>query len=176
MISNQDESTVIRVAGSDDLPALTEIYNQAIALRSATADLEPVTVSERRQWLGAHPADTYPVFVAEVSRRVTGYCSLSPYREGRQALRHTAEISYYIHEDWRGRGYGSQLIAHAIEVAPTLGFSVLFAILLDVNTDSVRILEKFGFERWGHLPEVADFDGAICGHFYYGLSLGKSAG
>ncbi len=45
---------------------------------------------------------------------------------------------------------------------------MLFAILLDVNTSSVGILEKFGFEQWGHLPGVADFDGALCGHLYYG--------
>ena len=174
----QDDRTTlhIRIAATGDIAALTEIYNQAIALRSATADMEPVTLAERRRWLAKHPRDAYPVFVAEVSGRVTGYCSLSPYREGRRALRHTAEISYYVHEDFRGRGYGSQLIAHAVELSPALGIRVLFAILLDINSDSVRMLEKFGFERWGHLPDVADFDGAVCGHFYYGLRVDRPGG
>lgn len=160
-----------RVAGDDDVPALTEIYNQAVAMRSATADTMPVSVESRRAWLREHAPDAYPVFVAVDRDSVLGWCSLSAYRPGRMALRHTAEISYYVHESHRGAGVGSRLIAHAIEQCPGLGFKTLFAILLDVNADSTRILEKFGFQRWGHLPDVADFDGSECGHLYYGLRV-----
>jgi L-amino acid N-acyltransferase YncA len=161
----------IRFAVDRDLPALTEIYNQAIALQSATADITPVTSDERKAWLASHGVDTYPVFVADDQGTVTGYCSLSAYRPGRMALRHTAEISYYVHEGHRDRGVGSALIEHAIRQCPALDIKTLFAILLDVNADSVRILEKFGFERWGHMPNVADFGGAECGHLYYGRRI-----
>lgn len=158
----------IRVAVPDDLPAIVEIYNQAVAMRTATADLDPVTVEGRRPWLAEHHGGTHPVFVAEDSGTVTGWCSISPYRPGRMALRHTAEISYYVHEDFRRRGIGSRLISHALGRCPSLGVRTLFAVLLDINTPSVGILEKFGFERWGHLPGVADFGEVECGHLYYG--------
>ncbi len=161
----------IRIADEDDIPAITEIYNQAITLRTATADLTPVSLKSRRAWLADHAPSEYPVFVAEDKGSVTGWCSLSPYRAGRMALRHTAEISYYIHEDFRGLGIGSHLIAHTIEKCPKLGIRVLFAILLDVNVTSVRILEKLGFQKWGHMPNVAAFDGKECGHFYYGCRV-----
>ena len=158
----------IRLAAVEDIPAITEIYNQAIALKSATADISPVSEDSRRIWLAEHRADRYPVLVAEGPDAVMGYSSLSPYRPGRMALRYTAEISYYIHEDFRGLGVGSRLIEQAIELCSELRIKTLFAILLDINSDSVYILEKFGFQKWGHMPDVADFGGAECGHLYYG--------
>jgi len=158
----------IRLATEADLPAMTDIYNQAIALKSATADTTPVSADERRDWLAAHDADRYPVFVAHQDGAVLGYASLSPYRPGRGALRHTAEISYYIRDGFRGLGVGSRLVAHALAQCRRLGLKTLFAIILDTNPQSVRLLEKFGFREWGHLPGVAEFDGAECGHLYYG--------
>ena len=159
----------IRLATDRDVPTITQIYNQAIALKSATADIEPVTEAQSKHaWLAGHSPDKYPVFVAEQRGRLVGYASLSPYRSGRMALRHTAEISYYVHEDFRSMGFGSMLIEHAIAECPRLDLKTLFAILLDINPASVRLLEKFGFRQWGHLPDVAEFDGVECGHLYFG--------
>ena len=158
----------IRLAVVEDVPAIAGIYNQAIALNSATADISPVSEDNRRTWLAEHSADTHPVFVAEERGGVIGYCSLSRYRPGRMALRYTAEISYYIHEDFRGLGVGSRLIERAIALCPRLNIKTLFAIVLDINSDGVHILENFGFQKWGHMPNVANFGGSECGHLYYG--------
>ncbi len=164
-------SATIRTAEARDLPALVEIYNQAVALRFATADTRPVTVEDRASWLAGHDPGVHPVFVAEIAGAVAGWCSLSPYRPGRGALRHTAEISYYVHERYRRIGVATLLVEHAIREGPRLGLKTYFAILLDENAASVRLLEKLGFERWGHLPGVADFDGKEVGHLYYGRRL-----
>ncbi len=159
----------IRIATEIDLPAITAIYNEAVKLQSATADLSPVSLASRIDWLKQHPPEKYPVFVAEHAGRVVGWCSLSAYRPGRMALRHTAEISYYVDERFQRQGFGSLLIAHAIDQCEKLDLKTLFAILLDINRDSSRILERFGFEQWGHLPGVANFSDRECGHLYYGL-------
>ena len=45
--------------------------------------------------------------------------------------------------------------------------------IIDNNTASIRQLEKYGFEKWGHLPRVAVFDGVEVGHLYYGLRIEK---
>jgi len=161
----------IRIASEDDLPVITNIYNQAVKLQSATADTSPVTLESRKSWLREHAPGNYPVYVAESQHVVVGWCSLSAYRPGRMALRHTAEISYYVDENRVGMGVGSALISHAIANCGQLGIKTLFAIILDVNEDSTRILEKFGFRKWGHLPNIADFDGQECGHLYYGLRV-----
>lgn len=158
----------IRVAALEDLPRLTEIYNQAIAARNATADTVLFTPDQRLDWFNLHSPGAYPIYVCtEPDGRVQGWLSISPYR-GRPALARTAEVSYYMDYDQRGRGIGSALLAHAIRAAPRLGRKVYIAILLEWNTPSQRLLEKFGFERWGFLPEVAEFDGRVCGQWYYG--------
>ena len=161
----------IRIAADGDVAAITEIYNQAIELGNATAHTSAVSEAERRAWLADHSPAKHPVFVAETEEAVAGYVYLSPYRPGREALEHTKEISYFVHEDFRGQGIGSALIEHAIDQCPALGVRHLFAILLDNNPASIALLKKFGFEQWGHMPRVADFDGEEVGHYYYGLRL-----
>jgi L-amino acid N-acyltransferase YncA len=161
----------IRIASEADIPAITDIYNQAIALRSATADISAVTIESRTAWLQEHTPGQYPVYVAQSHIGIVGWCSLSAYRPGRMALRHTAEISYFVDENSIGMGVGSAMISHALENCVQLNIKTLFAIVLDINKESTRILEKYGFERWGHLPNVADFDGRECGHLYYGLRV-----
>lgn len=47
----------------------------------------------------------------------------------------------------------------------------LFALLLDINEGSSRILEKLGFERWGHMPGIAEIDDRECGHLIYGKNI-----
>jgi L-amino acid N-acyltransferase YncA len=162
----------IRKARSSDHQAINNIYNQAVRQLFCTAHLEPVDIDERRQWFAAHPADRFPVFVAEDSgQEVTGWVSLGAYREGRQALAHVAEVSYYVDENSRGKGLGSRLLEHAVREAPHYGFSVLIAILLDKNPASIGLLEKYGFERWGSMPGIALIHGQEADHLYYGLKL-----
>jgi len=158
----------IHIAAQSDVPAMTDIYNQAVESRSATAELSPVSIESRCEWLRAHNPEKHPVFVALDGATIAGWCSLSPYRPGRLALRHTAEISYYVDGGHRRMGIGSRLISHAVDACPGLGIKTLFAILLDINVPSIRLLEKSGFRQWGHMPDVADFDGRECGHLYYG--------
>ena len=99
---------------------------------------------------------------------VVGWCSLSLYRPGRLALRFTAELSYYIDASFQRQGIGSALIGHALEACPSLEIKNIIAVLIDRNEASRKLLEKLGFQQWGYLPRVLDFDGEECGEFYYG--------
>ena len=162
---------MIRVASESDLPAIVEIYNQAVEQRFATADLRPVTVDERREWFDAHEPSAYPIHVFQQDKAVVGWCSFSSYRSGREALLGTAEISYYVDRGAQGRGVGSALVQHAVREAPRLGKRVLFGILLERNDASMRLMEKCGFELWGRLPDVAMIDGELVSHLYYGRKV-----
>jgi L-amino acid N-acyltransferase YncA len=164
-------SISIRTATADDLPAIVAIYNEAVAQRFATADLEPVTVDQRLAWFREHDPASLPIYVADHEGTVTGWCSLSAHRPGRAALRRTAEISYYVRADCRGRGIATALVHHAMNDAPRLGKHVLFGILLERNTPSINLLKKCGFELWGRLPDVASIDGELVSHVYYGRQV-----
>ncbi len=163
----------IRIAEWKDIKSLVDIYNQAVELGRKTADLQPVSVNSRRQWFENHKPDKYPILVAACNNIVIGYATISAYRPGRQALRFTAEISCYVHFDYHRQGVAASLLEYAIDMCPSLQIKTLFAILIDSNTASIRLLEKYGFEKWGHLPRVAEFDGVEVGHLYYGLKIEK---
>ena len=55
----------IRTAAFSDLPEIVAIYNEAVEQRFATADLEPVTVEQRRTWFQEHDPASLPIYVAE---------------------------------------------------------------------------------------------------------------
>ncbi len=159
---------LIRNASLADLPRIVEIYNQAIPSHRSTADISPVRIEDRQQWFAQHTPEKYPIFVAEVDRAIAGWCSLSAYRPGRMALRFTAELSCFVDHAFQRQGLGSAMVAHVLAACPKLQIKNVFAILLDRNAASIGMLEKLGFERWGALPRVADFDGNECGQLYFG--------
>jgi L-amino acid N-acyltransferase YncA len=161
---------LIRPANLSDLPAIDTIYNQAIA-SGFTAHIKPLSRTQRLDWFNNHKNSGCPLLIAECNHETAGWLSFTQYRPGRQALSKTAEISYYVNEAFHGRGIGSQLMQHALHVASDYKFKVLLAIILEHNTISIRLLEKYKFEQWGFLPAVADFNGEFCGQFYYGKMI-----
>jgi len=161
----------IRIASENDLKSIVDIYNQAIQLKNSTADLNPVTLEGRLQWFNEHKSDKFPIFVAEIDGRIVGWISLSPYRAGREALRHTFELSYYIDSDYKGKGLGKTLLDFIIKKSSNYDVKTLIAIILEYNIPSLALMKKFKFEKWGYLPNIADFDGKECGHVYYGLRV-----
>lgn len=161
---------LIRKANKSDLILINEIYNQSVRKEFLTADIDLIGIEERLKWFNTHD-ETHPVFVAEVDGRVVGWISIRPYRPGRRALRYTAEVSYYIDENHQGTGIGSELMEHAIEKSREYGIKTLIAILLETNYPSIKLLEKFTFEKWGHLPGVADFGGNEVGQYLFGKKV-----
>lgn len=161
----------IRLISEKDFPRVVQIYNQAIEVGFATADTEPTTVEERAEWFRHHTEAEYPIYVDEEAGVVRGWCSLSPYRTGRKALRYTAEISYYVDEAFQRQGIATQLVQYAMTDCSRLDLKTLFAIILDSNRVSIDLLKKLGFEEWGHMPGVADFDGIECAHVYLGKRI-----
>jgi L-amino acid N-acyltransferase YncA/predicted O-methyltransferase YrrM len=147
------EIMILRDAVEADLPAVVEIYNAAIASRSATAQLEPVTIEHCRDWLNG----PYPFWVAQIGGRVAGWLNLKPFLT-RGAYRGTAELSVYVDEKFRRRGVAKRLVQEALTRAPQLKISALVGLIFGDNERSLRLFEHFGFERWGVLPRIAHVD------------------
>ncbi len=160
-----------RRAKEQDVPAITEIYNQAILAKNATADTEIQSVEERSLWFEEHAPNTEPVYAYEEQGQILGYCSISAYRKGRKAVADVAEISYYVDYSHHGKGIGSALVKYALDDGPRIGKRVLFAIIIEGNAGSVRVLQKYGFEQWGYLPRVVNVDGTLKGHVYLGKEI-----
>ncbi|WP_394236234.1 GNAT family N-acetyltransferase [Niallia oryzisoli] len=152
------EKITFRIASIEDLPIIVEIYNSTIPSRMVTADTEPVTVTDRLDWFHDHNPSKRPLWVVEYEGEICGWVSLQSFY-GRPAYHATAEISIYLHGDFRGKGLGKEIISKVIEECPTYGIDTLLGFIFGHNEPSIRLFSSFGFEQWAHLPEVAELDG-----------------
>jgi len=161
----------IRFANRNDLPFIVDIYNQAIRSKCATGDLTEFTVEQRIDWFNKFNIEKYPIYIIENETRIIGFCTLSPYRPGREAMDSVAEISYYIDYSYHNKGIGTKLLEYVISDCKRIGKESLLAILLDINPGSINILKKFNFEKWGYFPNIINIEGKKCGQLIYGLNI-----
>ena len=168
----------IRLAAIDDLPRIVEIYNQSIAGKQATADLQPVSVADRQAWFDAHTGNR-PLVVAQTSSEtssqtslgeIVGWGSLSDLY-ARPAYHISTEISIYVAEEAKGQGVGKALVNYLIEVAPSCGVQQVVALIFAHNTPSLTMFEKLGFESWGKFKQVCDMQGFIADVVILGKSV-----
>jgi len=151
----KSDRLTFRLAVYEDLPAIVGIYNSTVASRKVTADLEPVSVESRLGWFEQHSPDKRPLWIAaDATGKMVGWASFSSFY-GRPAYDITAEISIYLDESERQKGYGKEILTYCLECAPLLGITNVLAFIFSRNTGSLRLFRSFGFEEWGNLPEVA---------------------
>ena len=168
----------IRLAAIDDLPRIVEIYNQSIAGKQATADLQPVSVADRQAWFDAHTGNR-PLVVAQTRcdtssetslGEIIGWGSLSDLY-ARPAYHISTEISIYVAEEAKGQGVGKALVNYLIEVAPSCGVQQVVALIFAHNTPSLAMFDRLGFESWGKFKQVCDMQGFIADVVILGKSV-----
>ncbi|RAJ82356.1 phosphinothricin acetyltransferase [Chitinophaga dinghuensis] len=148
-----------RHATIEDLDRIVAIYNTTIAGRMVTADTEPVTVESRLNWFHAHDADRRPLWMIEDAGINIGWMSFQSFY-GRPAYNGTVEVSIYLDETARGKGYGGEILRYAISVSPNFKIDTLLGFIFAHNIPSLKLFEKIGFQEWAHLPDIALMDGA----------------
>lgn len=163
-------NVVLRPAVAEDVPAITEIYNEAILTTTATFNTEPKTLDDRQQWLESHDA-RHPVLVAELDGQVVGWACLTRWSD-RHAYDDTGETSFYVASAFRGQGIGRLLKLAIIDEAKRLGFHTLIARVAEGSDESLHINESVGFTRVGVLKEVGQKFGRRIGVHILQLMLG----
>jgi L-amino acid N-acyltransferase len=143
----------IRDAVEHDFAAITAIYNEVLTHSTAIYNDRPATREERIGWANARRERGYPVLVAEEDAQVVGFATFGDFRSW-PGYRFTVECTVHIHSEWRGRGVGSALLNELIARANAAGKHSIMAAVDSENKASLRFLERLGFVRVGHLPEV----------------------
>ncbi|BBP61728.1 GNAT family N-acetyltransferase [Pseudomonas sp. St316] len=144
----------IRNALPTDLPAIREIYNDAVLNTTAIWNEQLVDLGNRQAWLSARQSQGYPVLViVDGEQNVLGYASFGDWRPF-DGYRHTVEHSVYVRNDQRGNGLGPRLMAALIERARTCGKHVMVAAIESGNAASIRLHERAGFTVTGQMPQV----------------------
>ncbi len=150
---------VIRKARVDDIRAITDIYNDAVANTVATFDMEQKTIEEQQDWYNSH-GPMHPILVAVQEDEVAGWASLSSY-SGRCGYSDTAEISVYVRDGYRGKGIGKKLTEMVLEAGRNAGLHTVIALIESGNKVSLHIFGQFGFEHVGVMREVGNKFGRL---------------
>ncbi|MDD1955130.1 MULTISPECIES: GNAT family N-acetyltransferase [Pseudomonas] len=144
----------IRDAVHADLPAIRDIYNDAVLNTLAIWNEQTVDLGNRQAWFAARQAQGYPILVAvNEAGDVLGYASFGDWRPF-EGFRHTVEHSVYIRSDQRGQGLGPLLMQALIKRARGCGKHVMVAAIESGNTASIRLHERLGFTLNGQMPQV----------------------
>lgn len=149
---------VYRHATASDLPTVVAIYNSVVPGRMVTADTEPVSIESKLSWFNNHSPSKRPLYVVEHDSKIVGWVSLESFY-GRPAYNQTAEVSIYLHESARGKGYGKEILKHIIDTSPSFGIKSLLGYIFAHNEPSLKLFKTFGFEQWAFFPNVAVLDG-----------------
>lgn len=143
---------MLRTASIHDVPAIRNIYNQAILTTAATFDTEPKTLVNRQQWFAEHD-ERHPVIIAESEGVIAGWAALTRYSE-RHAYDDTAEIAVYVEASFRGKGIGRKLADEIIRLGKEAGLHTLISRIAEGNEASLRLTESLGFSHVGTMKEV----------------------
>lgn len=143
---------MIRPVLPTDAPALADIYNPYVRDTLITFEEEPVSVAE----MGARIAKVtaaYPWLVWEEDGVVLGYAYASTWRT-RHAYRFAVETTVYLARGHHGKGQGAALYQALLDELRQRGFHSALGCLSLPNEPSVRLHEKLGFKKVGHMTEA----------------------
>ena len=149
-----------KYASLNDLTKIVATYNSTVASRIVTADLEPVSVESKLDWFNAHSNNKRPLWLVFADNDYVGWMSFNSFY-GRPAYDGAVEVSIYLEEKARGKGLGKACLKKAIEVAPSLKIHSLLGFIFGHNEPSLKLFYEFGFEKWAHLPAIANMDGVM---------------
>lgn len=145
---------LIRDALETDLPALRDIFNDAVLNTTAIWMDNVVDLANRQAWFAARAQQGYPILVAEnADGEVVGYASFGDWRPF-DGFCHTVEHSVYIRVDQRGKGLGPQLLTALIERAKACDKHVMVAAIESGNAASIGLHQRLGFAITGQMPQV----------------------
>lgn len=148
-------SVTFAPAQQTDLSQIVSTYNSTIPYRLVTADLEPVTVESKKAWFDAHSPNRRPLWIVEVNGVYAGWMSFNSFY-GRPAYDGTVEVSIYLEESARGKGLGKICLQKAFDVCKDLNIKTLLGFIFDHNEPSLKLFYNMGFEKWAHLPKIAN--------------------
>ena len=147
---------IIRPADPADAAAISVIYNQGIAERTATFETDPRSLADIEA--GLRDQLRYPTIVAEEDGAVVGWAGVSSYRP-RACYSGIGEFSIYIDRVARGRGIGRQLLDALVDEARGRGYWKLVARIFPFNEASRRLCLTGGFREVGVYEKHGRLDG-----------------
>ncbi|TYC49238.1 N-acetyltransferase [Rhodobacterales bacterium] len=144
----------LRDATPGDIPAILEIFNEAVRETTAAWTNQQDTLEARLAWLESCQEKGLSVLVAEgEGGDVVGFASFGTFR-AREGYRLTAEHSVYVASDARRLGAGLALLEGIAQRAEKAGMHLLVGTVDGDNAASIALHQKAGFAISVRLPQA----------------------
>lgn len=135
------------------LQAVREIYNEYVAHTTVSFDLDPASLEKMKELTQHHDA-RYCAYVILDQHQLVGYVLLSPFIK-KHSCQRTAEVTIYLHPQYKAKGIGRQALQFIEARALELSFHTLIAVICTENEASMRLFAGQGYQLKGILSEVA---------------------
>ena len=151
--------------------------NRAVWINLRDLFPHPYTRKDANKWImylheqGAAATE----FAIEAGGEVIGSVG---FRIQKDMERHSAEIGYWLGQDYWGRGIATEALRTLTEYAFSRYEYLLriYAYVFEWNTASMRVLEKCGYEREGWLRKSTIKDGKVIDQALYAKLRGNVEG
>ena len=142
----------IRPVTLGDAASVARIYNHYVADTIVTFEEEAVSSEEIVNRIFEVQSASLPWLVAERGQDILGYAYASKWK-GRIGYRFAVEVTVYLDPACVRQGIGSRLFARLLPELKELGVHTAIGGIALPNDTSVRVHEKFGFEKVAHFRE-----------------------
>jgi len=144
---------IIQRLTQQDYPAVKRIYEQGLATGNSTFQ---TSAPEWEEWDSSHLATCRIVGMKD--NEVIGWAALTPV-SGRCVYAGVAEVSVYVDQSFRGKGFGTTLLEALIRESEKNNVWTLQAGIFPENTSSIRIHEALGFRQIGYREKIGKLNG-----------------
>lgn len=143
---------MIRRVTLEDAHDIARIYNHYILNTTVTFEEQPVTSQIMSQRI-KNIQTSQPWIVLKNDSHIQGYAYLGPYHT-RCSFRYTWEVSIYLDHTQCTKGLGTTLMTELLHLMNKDTVHTLIGSIALPNEPSVRLHEKFGFKKVGHMEQV----------------------
>ena len=129
-------------------PSVKKIYEQGLATGNSTFQ---TSAPEWEEWDSSHVTNSRIVGIE--NEVVIGWAALTPV-SGRCVYAGVAEVSVYVAESFRGKGYGTTLLDALIQESEKNNLWTLQAGIFPENVSSIKMHQTLGFREVGYREKI----------------------
>ena len=164
-----DDLLFLRKLELVDFPVVKEIYDYYILNTTATWHTEPISIAELQSsiYVDHHRYKSFLVYHLDL---VIGYCYFSEFKK-RQAYFRSAEVTLYLKHDFTHQGFGAIILHKMEQQAKLVNLHTLVANISGDNVGSIKLFERCGYTKCGHLKNMGEKYGQILDIVCYQIEI-----
>jgi len=144
---------MIRSVNLNDAERIVDIYNIYVLDTVITFEQDIVSSEVMSARIEQVMSQGLPWLVAESEGQVVGYAYATPWKE-RTAYRYTVEVTVYLSQQEKQRGWGTQLYKELFNRLKQHGMNIAIGGITLPNDASIALHEKFGMYKVAHFKQV----------------------